>query len=314
MHTRTLISIALAVLFLAAAGCSPAATSVGGDQPLPSEVSPQPPSGAGHPAPQPLEAAAVRDNLHVGIRVSPDRLNPGETAAVEVSAENFGTEAVPVEGCGPGIHLIIEGPEGATLPALEEGGPYSYCAAIMDVPLEPGQRIVHRFEVQVPAYPDAEPAPPGPYVFRASLRRGPVEQPPPPLEAEVTVMVGAGAAVLPRAEARARAEAHPEVHAWLRAHSGDSILRQDADGQWWINWGDALAAGPNGVPDELGIWHPAASDPAGQVPTEPQFGQQFRDGHWEFNWAMKFGLSPHRVRVQVHAQTGEVVRVEFFDR
>lgn len=221
--------------------------------------------------PQPAAAETESGGVVVGVRISRSTLKPGESADLTIWAENRGTTASIYQGCGPGVHLSIEGPNGARLQAEPKVGGRGYCAAIMDAELLPGQRLEETFTLRVPEYPAAEPVPGGPYVVKASYARGPVRNPPPRLESEITVQVGEGEQTISREQATQKAKADPRVAQWLRAHSGTGLVRQDSDGQWWINFGDYFGERGQGMErDETGIWGRATAEVVRDLEHDPR--------------------------------------------
>lgn len=225
----------LALLLTGCGGVSPAA--------------PGPNPGPTTPNPGPLTKESRSGDLAAGITVTKSRLNPGETADVTIWAENRGKTPALIEGCGPGVHLVITGPGGATLPAKDKAGDRYYCEAIMDAELKPGQRLEYSFTVTIPAYPAAEPVPGGAYTFAAALKLGPVNAPPPPLTAEVQAQVTGGPETLNAKQARARAEAHPKAREWLAARPfpPEAIAggTRWTDGDWELTWATKQGSPPH---------------------------------------------------------------------
>lgn len=196
---------------------------------------------------RPLTRESKSGDLAVGITVATSHLNPGDTVDVTIWAENRGKTPALIEGCGPGVHLIITSPGGATLPAQDKAGERSYCEAIMDSEWNPGQRLAYSFTV--PAYPAAEPAPAGTYTFAAALKLGPVKAPPPPLTAAVQVQVTGGPQIITPEEAQAKAEAHPKAREWLSARpfppEAMARARRWTNGDWELTWATKQGSPPH---------------------------------------------------------------------
>lgn len=247
-------------------------------------------------------APAVRPEVFSsGIRLTVEAsqavYQPDEPVLLKVTVKNEGDQPVSYlkgsSSCGDGLSVGTESGVGHFRSKADRDG-RACTEDIAMAELKPGEQIAAAFDWD--QVHEEIPVAPGDYPIRVRFQRGQSPESLDPVEMKLTVKLEGNPVYITRDQAVELVKADPAYQEWVKAHTGDAVVRQDGEQVYVLRARD--------LNDPTGEWVPVLGAPKD---LEPQIDGVRKDMVWRIKSVTKYGPAPRQYNAYVDLQTGKLL-------